>query len=280
MVGKLVKSVLTRKKVPGRSYRALLDSLRKVWRIELVADAQAILQHGQPEGELLPTSPLRVTIWNLCKGVGGNLFEHDFRSLCYRSDLILTQEALLSDRGLRGYAQRGFVAWHGASYKRVDGLRDGVMTLAKAPALGDLQRILCKYPEPLLQTPKTSLVSRFALSGTEQELLVINMHSTLVRGKSGAVEEIHHVLDRLPEHQGPVLFGGDFNTFTKGLLRAVESAVKRWDLEFVPVDEDPRAGRAALDQVFVRGLRPIQAVVDTTIKNSDHFPVLYKFELT
>lgn len=263
-----------RRQSPKRSYRAVIESLKQVWRIERVGDEDGLWQLGVPELESFPHDRIRVSVWNMCKGVGGVLFEHDYRSLCYRSDLILTQEALLSRRSIQTFCERGFQTVHAASYKRRDGLRDGVMTVSRVPANhGTPKRVICKYPEPFLKTPKAALIQSFPLAGGK-DLLVINIHATLIRLKAAAVEEMEHLLAHLPDHDGPILLAGDFNTFTPGYLRAVSIVLEKLGLSYVPIPNDPRPKTQALDQVFLKDLDVRSIVVDTTIRNSDHFPII------
>jgi endonuclease/exonuclease/phosphatase (EEP) superfamily protein YafD len=264
---------------PKRSYRAVIESLTQVWRIEAVSDEACIWQMGIPELQAFSPDRIRVSVWNMCKGVGGVLFEHDYRALCYRSDLILTQEALLSKRSMQLFCERGFESVHAASYKRRDGLRDGVMTVARARASLPLQRIVCKYPEPFLKTPKVALIKSYALEGRRDRLMVINIHATLIRSIQAAAEEMEHLLSHIPAHDGPIILAGDFNTFTFGYLSAISEVLGRVGLRFVPIPRDPRPNIQALDQVFVRGLDVESISVDTTIKNSDHFPLLMTLKI-
>lgn len=259
---------------PKRSYRAVIESLRQVWSIEPVPELEAIWQLGQAEIPALSPDKIRVAVWNLCKGSGGILFEHDYRMLCYRSDLVLTQEALLSRRSIQTFCEPGFMTVHAASYKRRDGLRDGVMTASRVPVAGEPQRLVCKYPEPIFKTPKVAVVNVFPILGGGR-LCVVNIHATLVRLKGGAVEEIMHILEQLPSHDGPMIFAGDFNTFTPGYLAAIARVLGQIGLEYVPIPNDPRPRTQCLDQVFSRGLDLSSVRVDTTIKNSDHFPILF-----
>jgi len=266
---------------PKRSYRAVIESLRQVWTIEQVPDNDSIWQLGRPELPAFAPERIRVAVWNLCKGAGGLLFEHDYRSLCYRSDLILAQEALLSRRSIGTFCEQGFRTIHAASYKRRDGLRDGVMTVSRvAPCDGDMQRVVCKYPEPIFKTPKAALVKFFPLAGTDKRLMVINIHATLVRLKAAAVEEMQHLVRALPAHDGPILLAGDFNTFTPGYLQAVSKSLAPLGLIYTKIPDDPRPRTQALDQVFCRGLEVTNIRVDTTIKNSDHFPILVELRYT
>jgi endonuclease/exonuclease/phosphatase (EEP) superfamily protein YafD len=214
----------------------------------------------------------------MCKGAGGLLFEHDFRVLMYSADLVLTQEALISERSLRTYSLPGFQAIHGASYRRLDGLRDGVMTLTRANAGSHMQRIVCKYPEPIFKTPKAALVSFFDWAGIDRPVMVVNIHATLVRSKRGAMDEIGHLVEHLPDHDGPIILAGDFNTFTRGYLEGVAQVLGGLGLHLIKIGDDPRSRTSALDQIFVRGLKVRWLTVDTTIKNSDHFPLIAELD--
>lgn len=265
---------------PKRSYRAVLDSLRQVWKIELVSDDDCIWRAGQPD--LVEFSPehIRVAIWNMCKGAGGVLFEHDFRSLLYRSDLLLAQEALLSQRSIRTFGERGFETIHAAAYKRRDGLRDGVMTVSRVKCADFVQRVICKYPEPIFKTPKAALIKFFPIRGLKDKLLVVNVHATLVRFVPAAIEEMEHLISYIQDHRGPIIFAGDFNTFTPGYLRAVRYVLAKIGLEYVPIPLDPRPRTQALDQVFCRGLSVKHVAIDTSVRNSDHFPIIMHVALS
>jgi endonuclease/exonuclease/phosphatase (EEP) superfamily protein YafD len=265
---------------PRRSYRALIESLRQVWQIETIVAEEAIWKSGRPEREAFTSERIRLAVWNMCKGAGGLLFEHDYRSLAYRCDLLLVQEALLSERGLRTFGQPGFETIHAASYKRRDGLRDGVMTAARVMASGPVVRVVCKYPEPIFRTPKVALIKSFKIDGAQQTLMVINVHATLMRLKPVAIEEMEHLVSHLPAHDGPMIFAGDFNTFTPGYLKVIADVLGTVGLEYIPIPDDPRPRGQALDWVFARGLDVTRAFVDTTIRNSDHFPVLIDFRYT
>lgn len=260
---------------PPRSYKAVMHSLAQVWRIERVVAEESIWQLGLSSMESLPLENIRIAVWNLWKGAAGISFEHDYRILCYRSDLVLTQEALLSQRSIHVFCEPGFHVVHAASYMRKDRLRDGVMTVSRvSPDPSRLVRVVCKYPEPVLKTPKVALVSFYPIAGMTTELMVVNIHATLIRLKSAAVEEMEHLLAHLPDHKGPILLAGDFNTFTAGYLKAVHSVLMQVGLEYIAIPNDPRAPTQALDQVFCRGLDVQHIEVDTTIKQSDHFPIL------
>ncbi len=257
---------------PHRPYIHVLRSLSQVLKINRNVEGPVWVS-GAAEHGAWDNWPLRVTIWNIFKGSGGEHFYNDFRLLSFQSDLLLLQEALLSRRSLMELSAPGFLSVHGASYERADQLRDGVMTLSRMEPRETPLRILCKYPEPVLRTPKAALITRYRLGGNRPDLLVVNIHATLLRSIRRAVEELDHVFTQLPEHTGPMIFAGDFNTFTPRYFKAVAAKLETLGLIYVPIPGDPRGQLDHLDQLFVRGLDVSDVHVDTRIRSSDHFPI-------
>lgn len=278
-----LKHKSTQKKIkpkrPKRSYRSVIQSLSKVWKISHVPDADAILKTGSPQGGELDPKRIKVCTWNIFKGSGGYLFEHDFRKILYESDIFVVQEALLSEHSLRLYHGRGVEVVHAASYSRVDGIRDGVMTLSSVPAIASQHRIICKNPEPVLKTPKVALVTYYKLKGLNEKLMVVNVHATLFRTVKQSISELHNLIAQIPEHNGPVVFAGDFNTFTKKYLNAVIIELGSFGFEFVKFNNDFRSTLSNLDQVFVRGLQVKSSFIDFSINSSDHFPLIFELEV-
>ena len=257
---------------PKRPYLEVLRSLTQVLKINRELD-QPIWLSGEPDYRTWGTWPLRLTIWNIFKGSGGEHFYNDFRLLSFQSDILMLQEALLSKRSMHYLSPPGFQGVHGASYERADSLRDGVMTLARVGPQGEPCRFLCKYPEPVLKTLKAALATFYSLEGLAFPLMVVNVHATLFRSIRRAEEEIDHLLHHLPHHRGPMIFAGDFNTFTPAYFRAVERRLASIGLRYVEIPGDPRRSVDHLDQLFVRGLQVVHVEVDTRIQSSDHFPI-------
>ena len=262
-----------RQQKPKRAYKDVWRSLSKVLKINREVESP-IWFSGHAEREAWGPWPLRVTIWNIFKGAGGEHFYNDLRLLCFESDLILLQEALLSHRSMEELSLEGFLGVHGCSYERADKLRDGVMTLARMKPGDAPTRVLCKYPEPLLKTPKAALLTRYRYGPHEDQVLnVVNIHATLIRTTSRAKEELEHLIERLPIGEGPLLFAGDFNTFTPRYFQVVVTTLEKIGLRYVPIPNDPRGKLDHLDQLFVRGLEVESVEVDTRIHSSDHFPI-------
>lgn len=256
----------------------VIRSLSQVLKINREVDTP-IWHSGQADHEHWGEWPIRITIWNIFKGSGGEHFYNDYRMLSFQSDLMMIQEALLSKRSLHDLSPSGFGVIHGASYERADTLRDGVMTVARIQTERPAQRILCKYPEPVLKTPKVALVTFYKLASSQPCLMVVNLHATLFRSIKRAVEELDHLLERLPQHDGPMIFAGDFNTFTPRYFQAIQAKLETIGLHYVTIPNDPRRSLDHLDQLFVRGLDVRDIHVDTRIRSSDHFPIRATIQL-
>lgn len=259
---------------PKRPIKSVLASVRQVIKVQHVADQDSIWIWGKAQKKALPLH-LKFVIWNLWKGSGGVKFRQEFTALVGASDLALTQEALLTHDMITCSAMPGYQAVHGATYRRVDGCRDGVMTLCSAELAKAPERVISGTAEPFLKTTKASLLTyyRYGSSG-DAILAVANLHSTLMRRPRTAGMEIRRVIERLEEHNGPVIFAGDFNTFSKAYLREIIRALEILDIEHVDILLDPRTRTGKLDQVFVRGIKINQIFVDVNFKQSDHFPIL------
>jgi endonuclease/exonuclease/phosphatase (EEP) superfamily protein YafD len=273
------KTLKPKKVAPKRPMGKVLQSVRQVMRITHVSEEEAIWQWGEPKSKALPEI-IDVGIWNIWKGSGGEAFVSEYRRMLANCHLLLAQEALLTLKALAQFAPAGYLALHGATYRRKDGIRDGVMTVSAAHADGQPQRILCLAPEPLLNTTKASLVSTYRIENSEKVLCVVNIHATLLRRPATAVRELEQVLSYIGDHSGPILFAGDFNTFSKAYINEVDRVLSSIGLNRVLMEGDPRTTTTALDQIYVRDIQVLDARVDTTYQHSDHFPILAKLKLS
>jgi endonuclease/exonuclease/phosphatase (EEP) superfamily protein YafD len=259
---------------PKRPLGKVFASVRQVVRVQHVSDQESVWIWGEASEAFIPKK-IRFAVWNLWKGSGGVEFEKEFISILGEADLILTQEALLTHEMLILATRPGFEAVHAATYRRMDGCRDGVMTLCRAKQAQPPERVISGTAEPLLKTTKASLLTFYRYGNGAREVLAIaNLHSTLIRSPRTAGLEIRRVIERLEEHPGPVIFAGDFNTFSRAYLREMSKALAVLDIEHVIIPQDPRTRTSKLDQVFVRGISIEKIEIDVKFKNSDHYPII------
>lgn len=214
---------------------------------------------------------LKIGIWNIFKGNGGVQFFRDFQSIVKSCDVWAFQEVLVSPHSLNDFVPDGFVGTHGASYERKDGLYEGVMTLSKArKADGSLVKVFSKT-EPLVKTPKVSLVTYVNVGYAV--VRVVNVHQPLVRGAKRAGEDLDEVMKTLPDFSGPSIVAGDFNTFTRRYFEEVCDVMRAYGHTYIGVPNDNRSDLQKLDHVFQRGFMVERAEVIKEATSSDHFPL-------
>ena len=214
--------------------------------------------------------PFTVLNWNVEKAQHPDLVT-EFAAYAERSDLIFLQEAVplkktetviaqsLYEAFVRGYVQ--------------DEIDTGVLTLARTPHL-----VHCHFlaMEPWLRTPKATSVTLYPLAGSDASLLTINLHAV---NFSFGVEEYRAQMEAaaelIREHEGPVIFGGDLNTWSdrrQATLDALTDELGLTPVLFSPDHRTSRFGRP-LDHLYVRGL-VWQSSETVQVETSDHNPLI------
>ena len=130
----------------------------------------------------------------------------------------------------------------------------GVLTLSQTPRLVHCQLLAT---EPWLRTPKAISVTLYPLADSDDALPTVNLHTV---NFSFGMKAYQGQLDRAAElirgHEGPVIFGGDLNTWSHLPQGVLDSLADELGLIPVPFSPDHRTtqGRKPLDHFFVRGL--------------------------
>ena len=225
-----------------------------------------------PDGGGLPGPQLRVLSWNLHKNADPG-WEADLARFATESDLLLIQEVALTPalRDVLGAA--GHVRWTMAGSWGRGGVETGVLSGARvAPLTACIQRSI----EPLLQLPKTALIARYALQGGDAVLAVANVHAiNFTLGLDEYRAQLEQLTNELAGHRGPIVVGGDFNTWSQARLEAMHEAMGGLGLTAVLPQAETRSrvlGRP-IDFVFVRGLEVVEASAPQ-VASSDHNPLL------
>lgn len=160
----------------------------------------------------------------------------------------------------------------------------GVLTAANPRPIAH-QSVLTAHHEPILNTPKVSLVTEYRLADLSETLLTINSHLINFVHSAKFAAQLQELEFTLAAHRGPILFAGDFNTWNRSraaLLNQVASRLGLTPVIFAP-HHDKQLKRflfsPPLDYIFYRGLseRPASAYVLDNIASSDHKPMLVEF---
>jgi endonuclease/exonuclease/phosphatase (EEP) superfamily protein YafD len=230
--------------------------------------AQAAPATG-PHAALDPDA-IRIATWNIHKQ-GDDGWGRDLAALAFGSDVLLLQEVRLQN-ALRDILDEAGMRWVMASSFLYADADNGVLTATRvAPVASCTQRAV----EPLLRLPKSAVIDWLPLAGTGRTLAVANVHAINFSLSLDAYRaQLEALADTLVAHDGPIVLGGDLNTWSEARLDAVRAVASRLGLTEIAYAPDERSiflGRE-LDHLLVRGLDVVAAGA-YRVRSSDHNPV-------
>ncbi len=162
-----------------------------------------------------------------------------------------------------------------------DNSYSGVLTATKSDRIHSQAKI-SPHQEPVTRTPKVSLFVEYSLGSDRETLLAVNSHLINFVETSKFQAQLQEIAAIISQHQGAVIFSGDFNTWNHArwsLLLQMTSKLGLTPVAF-PAIEALKIKRflfsPPLDYIFYRGFRQKSAsakVIDK-ISSSDHNPLL------
>ncbi len=264
-----------------RTFKTLFPAMRFI-RVE-----ETIIHRNHPHLVVLESTPIRVLNWNIAKNNHDQIWLTDFASILktYRPDLIFLQEVRMCAKAkhLIELAEMGwsfapnFMDAHHNIYA-------GVLTAASASCLAQ-KSILTQHHEPVSKTPKVSLVAEYQLKESSQTLLTVNSHLInfvdLVKFKA----QLFQIERAISMHSGPVIFSGDFNTWSRSRFSLLSKMANRLNLTQAkfPLSDAQNIKRfllsPPLDHIFYRGVRQnfFHTKVLNQVNSSDHKPMIVEF---
>ena len=227
-------------------------------------------QSYSPAYELPDT--FSILSWNIYKAQNEHLWR-DLTLLSEEVDIVLLQEALEDKRleALKPY-------WRFAPGYQSGDMQSGVMTLSRWPAAVHCQ---FTHEEPWLNTPKATGVVEYVLQNGER-LLAVNVHAiNFTLGTDAYREQIATAAALMREHQGPIIFAGDLNSWSDARNDVLQELLEPLGLEATEFHEDNRTLTfgLALDYVWLRGVS-ISAARVPIYESSDHNPLLVSLMIT
>ncbi len=250
---------------------------RAFW-FEIPAESETITTLGKIETIKHSLNPNRINVlvWNIYKG-GLLGWRIDLQRYTQFRDLVILQEGILNDamrEELDASHVHEFMFASSFKYKS-SGHATGVVTGSVA-APTDVQYLRSEGREFLGFSPKMTLITKYALEGLDKELMVINIHALNSVTWKKLAAQILAALRVARDHDGPVLFAGDFNTWSRKkeafVLRAMERAgFSNTQLQFS--EYRMHVFGRPLDYIFTRGLKAKSAEVLFMAMGSDHKPL-------
>ncbi len=224
---------------------------------------------------------IRLLVWNIYKGKKKNWFR-DFKPLAHKANLILLQESVLNDKFTRflngedGYEWRMAQSFMKGRTLNSTGVKTGCRVTAtkvffyKSP-----------YAEPVTGTPKMILGTSYSLGPTAAELLVLNVHAINFVTNHKFTSHMQQIIESIENHQGAVILGGDFNTWSCKRTSILMEIVETLHLSRVDIASSPRKRHfnKILDHIFYRNLQVTDHRAMKEIGSSDHHPLEVVFTI-
>lgn len=230
---------------------------------------------------------IKVLSWNIAKNNYDKNWIRDFLSILeqYQPDIIFLQEVRMQFEAeniieLLDWSwvfAPNFVDAHHQTYA-------GILTAAKISPITK-KAILTQDYEPIIKTPKVSLITEYLISNHQETLLTINSHLINFVDLNKFKTQMHEIEVALSGHRGPMIFAGDFNTWSQKRANILNQTVTKLGLisvSFTP-DQSKKIKRfllsPTLDYIFYRGLseNTTNVKVLDKISSSDHKPLLAEF---
>ena len=215
--------------------------------------------------------------WNIYKQNNAG-WEQDLLALSNASELVLLQEAYLT-QALQKFLVTTQQDWNMISAFRYRGIHAGVMTIADIPPLASCAQ---RTTEPLAFIPKSALITYYPISNSQHSLLVANIHAiNFTLGIEEFSAQLQKIKIVLAQHQGPIVFAGDFNTWSDQREVALDQLVGTEELGLLKVEFVSNVAMLVLghrlDHIFFRDLKVISAEI-IPVESSDHYPLKVQFE--
>lgn len=215
---------------------------------------------------------LKIVVWNLCKFSKRNI-KTELGSIFSESDphVFLGQESLWAESWEKYFAElSNFKGLMGNSFLVKKKTPTGVLSLVKSQPIST-HFFRSEVREPVSGTPKTIIGTKILWKNLE--VLLLNIHAiNFVKAKT-LKHQLEETQSLLNDHSGPVIYAGDFNTWSGSRLNVVESFMNRNNLSEVAF-----AAPKKLDKVYCRGVVLTYSKVLHSFRGSDHKPLEVHFK--
>ena len=216
---------------------------------------------------------ISVLNWNIAKGAMHG-WQTDLRHLSANKDIVIIQEAALEASLYDAFSEERHWSFSSGFLRRHQ--QTGVLTISRAAPLSSHK---FRQKEPLLRTPKATLITEYPLYNN-QTLLVANIHAiNFTIGTRIFTAQLDRIYRILKLHEGPILFCGDFNTWQQRRVKRLQELISALSLQAINFDHDRRKHTFGLplDHMFYRGMISKEAHA-LAVTSSDHNPMSVTFE--
>ncbi|WP_354622873.1 endonuclease/exonuclease/phosphatase family protein [Psychromonas sp. MME2] len=232
------------------------------------------IESNKKASEYKLKSPFTLLNWNIYKQQKYQ-WQQALQELTIKADFITLQEAKSSPTLQQFSKEMRMFTLHNAAFT-YGGESFGVNTLSKYPTTSICGSLAT---EPWIKIPKSGIASVYPINQDSGSLLLINLHAVnFTIGISNLKEQLKPYILIIKQHQGPIIFSGDFNTWNDQRLTLVTNIFVELGFKEVLFSEDNRSTVFGypLDHIYFRGLKVINEEVINS-NASDHNPMRVTF---
>lgn len=227
-------------------------------------------------------SKLSILVWNLYKGQSTN-FQKEYKRLSANKDLILAQEMYLNTQELAKLNNQSEYQYVTATsfIKTASQTHTGTYTAAKAQRV-KAGMIRSEATEPVVATPKTSVLTTYKIRGTNKRLLVVNTHAVNFVSDAAYISEMNRIANTITLFKGTVIWAGDFNSWNMNRFQYFKNLISTLNLKSTALIPDERLtfNGFILDHFYSTNDVYIASALSLKSDNgSDHSPMEFEVEI-
>lgn len=260
------------------------DWIKRKFVIPEIENSHAVL--GVSSRPALDPKNVKVFVWNIYKAKKKGWL-NDFVKHGKGSDIFMIQEGDRSGKMEQAFDHfPGYRFDMGYSFvlkKKNEYIPTGtVIGSSVEPSEVIIERT--EDREPIINTPKVNTVGYYPIEGSAKELLIVNIHGMNMAGDEAFARHVDQCLEHIKNHDGPVVFAGDFNSKNQTRINHMVKGLNENGLVPVLFRNDKRRrskfSRKIIDYSFVRGFKINDAWVLGKLKTSDHKAMVFTGEIT
>lgn len=252
---------------------SLLSSSIVAWPGLLIPkDNEVLSRYGHSSKSELDPTNINLFVWNIYKA-DYYQWEEQYTSQISKFDIFMIQEVLTkpvvtdvlnAKFGIQYQSATSFV------YKKT-GFATGIATGSSANTTWRYY-LRSKKLEPFIGTPKLTLFTKYKLKNSNKELMVVNIHAINFVTSLALHSQLKDAASIIKTHSGPVIFAGDFNTWTYEKQSFLRKLTQKLGFKEVTFQNDTRKKMFGwiLDFIFVKDLEIISSNVHDELDGSDH----------